>query len=188
MLELEPVSGSIALIGDLSACANYAERYHQQHPNTSYGPVLEQYLQVTDEDEGVMLYHAGEFYNSQLTGSLRVDTEIVLIVDDLMPRAHEIYNHVTTLGFRSQILLASDSLGLSIQQKKLLSSDWVVLRELERMFLSELPLHKQREQLRTEVKLDTEVVEFIADEVVDCSSHLGAGYNNTEVVFISPNK
>ena len=41
--------------------------------------------------------------------------------------------------------------GLTDPQQSLQSSDWFILRDLERMFLKDHPLHQQREQWREQV-------------------------------------
>lgn len=149
-LEYNPMVGSIALVGNINDCANYARRYLNTNPYTTFSPDLIEVVQTQPNNNTVMMYYLGEFYNGKLP-AIKSDTELVLIIDDHITRSSDTFNYVHSLNIRAQILKASASTGYELNQFKLQSSDWLVLRELERKFLANTELHKQREQYRQSI-------------------------------------
>lgn len=161
-LEYNPMVGSIALVGNITDCANYARRYLDTNPYTTFSPDLIDTIQLQPNKNNVLMYYLGEFYNGKLP-TLKSDTELVLIVDDHLTRASDTFNYVMSLNIRAQILKASASTGYEFNQFKLQSSDWLVLRALERLFLADTELHKQREQYRQSINDINEVREYSSD-------------------------
>ena len=164
VLNYNPISGSIALVGDLYACRNYAARYYKQSPNSCFDSNLASATSLPMKDAPVKLYYAGEFYNNKLTLALQPETNLVLIVDDLLERVTNTVMLINSKDIRYEVLSAIDSDGLTRAQKELQAGDWFMFRELERMFLADHPEHKRRELLRAQVDLVNEVNEHFKDE------------------------
>lgn len=150
--DLNITSGLVAFIGDVRCCSNYAGRYQKTNSNVSTCNELKVNTRLDNVSSApINLYYAGEFYDNGASLNLKPNTTLVVIVDDYTTRAEQTASYLSTFELSSINIMASDSEGITDEQRLLESTQWLIIRELERMLLKDSPLHQEREALRIAV-------------------------------------
>lgn len=139
-----PISkGRIAFVGDQTHCSNYAARYCKYNLNTE----IQNTLTLTSDlpkniYTSVTLYYAGDFNSYEITAG----TDLVVAVTDNVDVMHDFIVENQNINIQHVPCIGSD--GLTYYNHLLQATDWVVLRELERMFLADTELAISRDRYR----------------------------------------
>lgn len=158
ILDVPITKGKVALLGDQTHCSNYAARHHKHknYTNLDDALTLTNNLQ-TNEYVSCELYYAGETIE---LNSIKAGTNTLVIVSDDYDYVASLYgelidSHPTLI---LQHVLAKDSSGITYYNQMLASTDFMVIRELERKFLSDSALSIERERYREII--DTEITNY----------------------------
>lgn len=133
--------GDIVIIGERNKCANIGLRYQKHHSN---------YLNTIHSDYSDPLPSTGSESNIIKWGGdlsspdLNIKSAIYIIVSDDFIKSQEL-----SKSLHNVVILSSENTeGYSSDHHMLRETDWMVIRELEKMFLLGTDLNHQRNYYR----------------------------------------